>query len=178
MMRFRILLAGVLCAIAAACAFGSYTPLIPPEDVVLPLGAAKVASAYVQSSEDPTRWDASTDNGVLEEYAISQEGYGYWLDDDVWLVFGKLDDRAGEYLMQIATPEDSVDDGYVYNYAMGKLVGDRLFVKFPDCDDLSIDTMDALELDSECVLTSYESLKRVFAETEGAASYTTYYQLR
>lgn len=178
MTRLRTFLAGVLCALAAACAFGSYTPLIPPGDVVLPLGTAEVAGAYVQSSDDPTRWDASTDNGITEEYDIRQEGYGYWLAEDVWLVFGKIDGREGEYLMQIATPEESVDGGYVYNYAMGKLVSDRLFVKFPDCDDLSIDTMNAMELDSECALASYDDLKRVFAETEGASSYTAYYQLR
>jgi hypothetical protein len=178
MKRLKTLLAGMLYALAAACAFGSYTPLIPPDDVVLPLGTAEVAGTYVQSSEDPTRWDPSTDNGIAEEYDLRQEGFGYWLDEDVWLVFGKMDGREGEYLMQIATPEDSVDGGYVYNYAMGKLVGDRLFVKFPDCDDLSIDSMNALELDSECALTSYEGLKQVIAETEGSAVYTTYYQLR
>lgn len=178
MKRLRTLLAGVMCVMAAACAFGSYTPLIPPDDVMLPLGTAEVAGAYVQSSEDPSRWDPAAENGVPEEYDIRQEGYGYWLDEDVWLVFGKMDGREGEYTMQIATPEDSVDGGYVYNYAMGKLVGDRLFVKFPDCDDLSIDTMNVLGLDAECALTSYDSLKRVFAETEAAATYTTYYQLR
>ena len=73
MTRLRTFLAGVLCALAAACAFGSYTPLIPPGDVVLPLGTAEVAGAYVQSSDDPTRWDASTDNGIPRNMTFARK---------------------------------------------------------------------------------------------------------
>ena len=51
-------------------------------------------------------------------------------------------------------------------------------MKLPDCDDLPIDTINELELDADCTLTTYADLKRAIAETKGAISYTTYYQLR
>ena len=178
MLRLRIFLAAALCAIAAGCAFGSYEALIPAEDAVLPLGSFQVAETYVQNGEDPTRWDRAETDGAYETYTIRQEANGYWLDETFWLVFARLDDGSDEYLMQIATPEESVDGGYVYNYAVGKIIGERLFMKLPDCDDLPIDTINELDLDADCMLNSYADLKRVIAETKDAMAYSTYYQLR
>lgn len=178
MLRLKTLLAAALCAVAAGCAFGSNEALIPVEDAVLPLGSFTVADTYVQNSDDPTQWDRSGNDGAYEHYTLRQEASGYWLDGESWLVFARLDDGSDEYLMQVATPEESVDGGYVYNYAVGKIVGDRLFMKLPDCDDLPIDTINELELDADCTLTTYAGLKRAITETKSAISYTTYYQLR
>ena len=178
MMRFRIVVAAMACALVAACAFGSYEALIPADAVVLPLGTASVAETYNQSADDPARWDRVTENDVPEAYAIRQEGYGYWLDEELWLVFARLDGSADEYLMQVALPDEAIEGGYVYSYGVGKLAGDKLFVKFPDCDDLSIDSMSELGLDAECAITSYADLKQVIAETKDAVGYSTYYQLR
>ncbi len=178
MLRLKTFLAAALCTLAVGCAFGSYEALIPAEDAVLPLGAYTVAETYIQNSDDPTRWDRSRTEGIDDGYAIRQEANGYWLDEELWLVFARLDDGSDEFLMQVATPEESVDGGYVYNYAVGKIIGARLFMKLPDCDDLPIDTINELQLDAECTLTSYADLKRVIAETKGAMAYTTYYQLR
>jgi len=178
MVRIRIVVAATLCGVLAACAFGSYKALIPSEAVVLPLGTASVATTYHQSADDPSRWDEVTTDGVPETFDIRQEGYGYWLDSDSWLVFAQLDGSTDEYLMQVALPDEATEGGYVYNYAVGKLVASKLFVKFPDCDDLSIDTMNLLGLDAECAITSYADLKRVIAETKDAADYSTYYLLR
>jgi hypothetical protein len=178
MMRFRIFVAAMCCGILAACAFGSYTALIPAEVAVLPLGAAVVAGTHNQSHDDPMRWDQVTSDGIREEYAIRQDGYGYRLGGELSLVFAWLDDSTEEYLMQIGLPDKATEGGYVYNYAVGKLVGSKLFVKFPDCDDLAIDSMNALGLDAECAITSYADLKQVIAETKDAVGYSTYYQLR
>ena len=178
MRRFRTLLAAALCAVAVACAFGSDDALIPAEDIVLPLGAFSVADTYVQDSDDPSLWERSGDEDAYEHYTLRQEANGYWLDETFWLVFARLDGSSDEYLMQVATPEENTDGGYVYNYAIGKMVGDRLFMKLPDCDDLPIDTINELELDADCTLTTYADLKRAVAETRNAISYTTYYQLR
>ncbi|WP_373006712.1 hypothetical protein [Hyphomonas sp.] len=178
MFRLKTCLAAALCALAVGCAFGSNEALIPAEDVVLPLGAFTLADTYVQNSDDPTLWDRSGNEGAYEHYTLRQEANGYWLDETFWLVFASLDDGSDEYLMQVATPEESVDGGYVYNYAVGKIVGERLFIKLPDCDDLPIDMINELELDADCTLTTYAGLKRAVAETKGAISYTTYYQLR
>ena len=165
MFRLKTCLAAALCAFAVACAFGSNEALIPAEDVVLPLSAFTLADTYVQNSDDPTLWDRSGNEGAYEHYTLRQEANGYWLDETFWLVFASLNDGSNEYLMQVATPEESVD-------------GDRLFMKLPDCDDLPIDTINELELDADCTLTTYADLKRAIAETKGAISYTTYYQLR
>jgi hypothetical protein len=178
MLRLRTFLAAALCAIAAGCAFGSYEALIPAEDIVLPLDGFTVADTYVQNSDDPSLWERSGNEGAYEHYTLRQEANGYWLDETFWLVFARLDDGSDEYLMQVATPEESVDGGYVYNYGVGKIDGDRLFMKLPDCDDLPIDTINQLELDADCTLSTYADLKRAIAETKGAISYTTYYQLR
>jgi hypothetical protein len=178
MFRVRNFLAVLLCVVTASCAFVSYEALIPPEAVVLPLGTAQLAETYVQNSEDPTRWDRSGTDGSYEQYAIRQEGYGYWLNEELWLVFAQMPDSSDEYLMQIATPNGEADGGYDYNYGVGKLIGDRLFMKLPDCDDLSMDTINALELDADCTLTSYDELKQVISETKGEVSYMTYHQLR
>ena len=178
MHRLKTFLAVALCAIAAGCAFGSYEALIPADDAVLPLGSFTAADTYVQNSEDPTRWDRSGNEGAYEHYTLRQEANGYWLNEELWLVFARLNGAPDEYVMQVATPEESVDGGYVYNYAVGKIVGDRLFMKLPDCDDLPIDTINELQLDADCTLTTYADLKRVVAETKDAMPYTTYHQLR
>lgn len=178
MMRIRIVAAAMLCCLLAACAFGSYKALIPSEAVVLPLGTASSAATYIQNADDPARWDKVTADGGPESFDIRQEGYGYWLDSDSWLVFAQLDGSADEYLMQVALPDEAIEGGYVYSYAVGKLVGSKLYVKIPDCDDLSIDTMNALGLDAECEISSYADLQRVIAETKDAAGYSTYYLLR
>ena len=178
MLRLKTFLAAALCAVAVGCAFGSNEALIPAEDAVLPLGSFTVADTYVQNGDDPAQWDRSGHDGAYEHYTLRQEAGGYWLDGESWLVFARLDDGSDEYLMQVATPEESVDGGYVYNYAVGKIVGDRLFMKLPDCDDLPIDTINELELDADCTLTTYADLKRAIAETKDAIRYTTYYQLR
>jgi hypothetical protein len=178
MRRLKATFVLAVCAMAAACAFGAYTPLIPSEEAVLPLGTFRIADTYVQDNDDLTRWDRSGSEGAYEHYAIRQEGNFYWLDENARLVFAPLEGGTGEYLMEVASPDEDSKDGYVYNYAVGKLVGNRLFMKLPDCDDLPIDTMNELALDADCTLTSYEDLKRVIAETKDAAAYKTYYQLR
>jgi len=178
MLRLKTFLAAALCAVAVGCAFGSNEALIPAEDTVLPLGSFTLADTYVRNSDDPSLWDRSGDEGAYEYYTLRQEAGGYWLDEMFWLVFARLDEGTDEYLMQVATPEESTDGGYVYNYAVGKMAGDRLFMKLPDCDDLPIDTINELELDADCTLTTYAGLKRAIAETKGTISYTTYYQLR
>ena len=178
MLRLKTLLAAALCAVAVGCAFGSDDALIPAEDIVLPLGDFTVADTYVQNSDDPSLWDRSGNEGAYEHYTLRQEAGGYWLDETFWLVFARLDDGSDEYLMQLATPEEGTDGGYVYNYAIGKVVGDRLFMKLPDCDDLPIDTINELELDADCTFANHADLKRAIAETKGTISYTTYYQLR
>ncbi|MEQ8301090.1 MAG: hypothetical protein RH945_11175 [Hyphomonas sp.] len=178
MMRFRIFISALCCGVLAACAFGSNSALIPAEESVLPLGAATVAGTHNQSADDPARWNQVVQDGVPETYAVRQDESGYWLDEELWLVFARLDGSSDEYLMQIGIPDEATEGGYLYNYAVGKLVETKLFVKFPDCDDLTIDSMNALDLDAECTITSYADLKKVIAETQGAIGYSTYYQLR
>jgi hypothetical protein len=82
MMRFRIVVAAMACALLAACAFGSYEALILSEAVVLALGTASVAEADNQSAENPELLDRMTGNDVPEAYGIHYEGCSYWLDSE------------------------------------------------------------------------------------------------
>jgi hypothetical protein len=66
-----------VCAMAAACAFGAYTPLIPSEEAVLPLGTFRIADTYVQYNDDLTRWDRSGSEGAYEHYARRATSIGW-----------------------------------------------------------------------------------------------------
>jgi len=80
--------------------------------------------------------------------------------------------------MQVALPDEAIEGGYVYSYGVGKLSGDKVLVKFPDCDDLSIEPINELGLDAEGAISSQADLKPVIAETKDVVGYSTSYRLR